>query len=117
MARNAFLFVKPLHAMFHFSLNRHDGWRISKSGIRELNGRSPLYSVHDHLLDFRLMINGKHLMAGPEVKNFALSTVPAEAAAEYLAALKPADKHLLIRLGNIKSLTIHLFVGNHDLFV
>ena len=43
--------------------------------------------------------------------------MPAATAAEYFSAFEPADKHLLIRLGNIKALTVHLLVRNYNFLV
>ena len=48
-------------------------------------------------------------MAGLEVKNIAFSPVVAHSASKHLSAGKPADKYGLIRPGNIKVLSVHLF--------
>ena len=63
------------------------------------------------------MIDGEHLMARTEVENLSFSAMPAATAAEHFSAFEPADKHLLIRLGNIKALTVHLLVRNYNFLV
>ena len=103
--------------MFHLSLNGHNGCGISKGGIGETDGRCPLHRIDNHLLNFRLMIDGEHLMARTEVENLSFSAMPAATAAEHFSAFEPADKHLLIRLGNIKALTVHLLVRNYNFLV
>ncbi len=55
-------------------------------------------------------------MARAEVENLPLPTMPAAAAAEHFAAFKPADEHLLIRLGNIEAFTVHLLMGSLRVF-
>ena len=81
--------MKPLNTMFHLSLNGHNGCRISKGGIGETDGRCPLHRIDNHLLNFRLMIDGEHLMARTEVENLSFSAMPAATAAEHFSAFEP----------------------------
>src|SRR5687767_3849070 len=51
--------------------------------------RTPLHAVGDHLLHVGVVVRGKRLVAGAEVKDLAFAAPPGAAGAEDVAALEP----------------------------
>ena len=87
-------------------LNGEGNDRIGVAGLAvdKITGGCPVDRVDQDLLDDGHMIDREGLVAGTEVENLALVTAIGHTAAEYFAALEPADENQLIRSGNIEEI-------------
>ena len=77
-------------------------------------GGGPAHGVGYDALYIGVMIGWQRFVTRAEVEDTPLTSGVAAATAKYFAARKPAHQHQRIGLGNIKTLTIHLFSLNFD---
>ncbi len=76
------------------------------------NLRAPVNRIDKNPLNLRHMVNWILLMPRLKIEDSAKSALECAAAPEYLTARKPACKHHIIRLWNVKILAVHLLNRN-----
>src|SRR5262245_40210557 len=74
----------------------------------ETAGRGgPADGVGNHALHAGVVIDGKRLVAGAEIDDFAFAPPPGAAAAKDFAALEPTDGKQLVGRRNVEMLAVH----------
>ena len=78
-----------------------------------LRGRPP-HRIAKQLLDLGVVVGWRRLVPGAEVEHPSQATAPAAAATKDLAALEPADEHVLVRGGHVEGFAVHLLAPQFD---
>ena len=76
-----------------------------------VTGCRPIDGVSDDLANIVAIVHGIGLVAGPEVKDLALSALITAAASEDLAAFKPTDKDQIVGRRDVEVLAVHFRFG------